>query len=96
MKRRLHSLAVLATAAALIPLGACTATPGGGGGNSSTNIASQVQAYQKTDIAEVEKSLGAPTVKPKTKLCYVTRTLANEFWGFERGGFDSEAKKLNV
>ena len=100
MKRRLRPLAVLATAAAaLLPLGACTATPGGEPARvpvRSTNIASLVKADQKTDIAEVEKSLGAPKVKPDTKLCYVTRTLANEFWGFERTGFESEAKKLNV
>ena len=30
------------------------------------------------------------------KLCYVTRTLANEFWGYERDGFEAEAKKLGV
>jgi ABC-type sugar transport system substrate-binding protein len=97
MHRRLRPLAVLATAAtALLPIGACSATPGGGSASSSTNIASLVQTNQKTDIAAVEKSLGTPTVKPNTKLCYVTRTLANEFWGFERGGFEAEAKRLNV
>ena len=93
MQRRLRPLAVLATAAAaLLPLAACTATPGGnspsaGGGASAANIASLVQADQKTAIDDVQKSLGDPTVKPNTKLCYVTRTLANEFWGFERTGF---------
>src|SRR3954454_11791900 len=98
MQRRMRVPAVLAAAAAaLLPLGACTATPGGGsGGGSSANIASLVQADQKTDIAEVDKALGAPTAKPDTKLCYVTRTLANEFWGFERTGFENEAKRLNV
>src|SRR3954454_1666683 len=98
MQRRMRVPAVLAAAAAaLLPLGACTATPGGGsGGGSSANIASLVQADQKTDIADVEKSLGAPAAKADAKLCYVTRTLANEFWGFERTGFESEAKKLNV
>jgi ABC-type sugar transport system substrate-binding protein len=94
--QRLRPLAVLATtAAALIPLSACSATPGGGSA-SSANIASLVQADQKTDIADVEKSLGDPSAKSDTKLCYVTRTLANEFWGFEREGFESEAKKLGV
>jgi ABC-type sugar transport system substrate-binding protein len=97
MQRRLRPLTVLAVAgAALLPIGACTAAPGGKSASSSSNIASLVQANQKTDIAEVDKSLGAPTVKPDTKLCYVTRTLANEFWGFERAGFESEAKRLNV
>ena len=60
------------------------------------NIASLVQADQKTTIDDVQKSLGNPTVKPDTKLCYVTRTLANEFWGFERDGFEAEAQKLGV
>jgi len=99
MQRRLRPLTFLAAAGAtLLPLGACSATPSpsGGGATASTDIASLVQANQKTDVAEVEKSLGTPTVKANTKLCYVTRTLANEFWGFERGGFESEAKKLNV
>ncbi len=35
-------------------------------------------------------------MKLDTKLCYVTRTLANEFWGFERSGFEAEAQKLGV
>ena len=99
MQRRLRPLAVLATAAAaLLPLAACTATPGGspsGGASASTaNIASLVQADQNID--DVQKSLGEPAVKPNTKLCYVTRTLANEFWGFERDGFEAEAQKRGV
>ncbi|MDT4994712.1 MAG: hypothetical protein QOH97_4604 [Actinoplanes sp.] len=95
MQRRLHPLALLTTSAtAVLLLGACTATPGGGsaGAGSSTNIASLVKAGEKTDIAQVDQALGAPTVKPNTKLCYVTRTLANEFWGFERTGFEAEAR----
>jgi ABC-type sugar transport system substrate-binding protein len=91
MQRRFLPLALLT---APLVLGACTATPGGD--SSSTNITALVTTGQKTDIAEVDKSLGAPAVKPKTKLCYVTRTLANEFWGFERTGFEAEAKRLNV
>ena len=102
MQRRLRPLAVLTTAAAaLLSVAACTATPGGGSstggsGASTANIASLVQADQKTTIDDVQKSLGNPTVKPDTKLCYVTRTLANEFWGFERSGFEAEAQKLGV
>ena len=86
MQRRLRPLAVLTTAAAaLLSVAACTATPGGGSstggsGASTANIASLVQADQKTTIDDVQKSLGDPTAKPDTKLCYVTRTLANEFW----------------
>jgi ABC-type sugar transport system substrate-binding protein len=97
MHRRLTPLAVLATAATgLLAFSACTATPEGDSGTTSTDITSLVQADQKTDIEEVVKSLGDPKVKEGAKLCYVTRTLANEFWGFEVGGFESEAKKLGV
>ena len=102
MQRRLRPLAILATAAAaLLPLAACSATPdggssSGGGGASAANIAALVQGDQKTAIDDVQKSLGDPTVKPNTKLCYVTRTLANEFWGFERTGFEAEAQKVGV
>jgi ABC-type sugar transport system substrate-binding protein len=96
MHRRLRPLGVLAAAAAaLLPLSACSATPGGSSGNSA-DIASLVQADQKTDIAQVQQSLGEPTAKDGVKLCYVTRTLANEFWGFERDGFEAEAKRLGV
>jgi ABC-type sugar transport system substrate-binding protein len=96
MQRRLRPFGVLAAAAAaLLPLSACSATPGGSSGNSA-DIASLVQADQKTDIAQVQQSLGEPTAKDGVKLCYVTRTLANEFWGFERDGFEAEAKRLGV
>jgi ABC-type sugar transport system substrate-binding protein len=82
----------------VLALTACTATPGGSSGNSSgsADITSLVQADQKTDIADLAKTLGAPKAKSGVKLCYVTRTLANEFWGYEVGGFEAEAKKLGV
>lgn len=95
--KRLTLMAVAATTG-VMALSACTATPGGSSGNNSTStdITSLVQADQKTDLAEVVKTLGAPKPKSGVKLCYVTRTLANEFWGFEVGGFEAEAKKLGV
>jgi ABC-type sugar transport system substrate-binding protein len=97
MHRRLAPVAVLATAtAALLSLSACSATPDGGGSGNAANITALVQADQKTPIDDVQKSLGDPTVKPNAKLCYVTRTLANEFWGYERDGFEAEAKQLGV
>lgn len=107
MHRRLRPITALGAAAtAIIALSACTATPNGsstttsgasaGGSSANTDIAALVQTGQKTDIAELQKTLGAPKVKVGAKLCYVTRTLANEFWGFERAGFESEAKKLGV
>jgi ABC-type sugar transport system substrate-binding protein len=98
MHRRLALMAVAGTTAGLLAVSACTATPEGNSGTTTggTDITSLVQAEQKTNIATVQKSLGAPKVKADAKLCYVTRTLANEFWGFERTGFEDEAKKLGV
>lgn len=106
MYRRLRPISGLAAAAmAFIALSACTATPNGGSTTASppsgsstggTGITALVQSGQKTDIAEVQKTLGDPKVKAGAKLCYVTRTLANEFWGYERDGFEAEAKKLGV
>jgi ABC-type sugar transport system substrate-binding protein len=99
MHKRFTMLAVAATTG-LLAFTACTATPDGnassGSGSTAADIASLVQADQKTDIAQVAKSLGDAKPKADAKLCYVTRTLANEFWGFERDGFESEAKKLGV
>lgn len=95
MKRRAGGFAALATAsAALLLLSACSANADGSSGPSK--LVSQVEQSKKTDVAELEKALGTPSAKSGLKLCYVTRTLANEFWGYERDGFESEAKKLGV
>jgi ABC-type sugar transport system substrate-binding protein len=102
MYRRPRPAVVFALAAtALLPLSACSATPDGndaasGSSGSSADIVSLVQADQKTDIDSLSASLGEPAANPDTKLCYVTRTLANEFWGYERDGFEAEAKRLGV
>lgn len=92
--------AIAAASAALIVLSACSANPDGSNGSDgpggSTSLVSLVNQDQKTDVAELQKTLGAPTAKSDTKLCYVTRTLANEFWGYERDGFEDQAKKLGV
>ena len=97
MTRRTSWLAALAGASvAALALSSCSATPEGSSSGATANLASQVQSDQKTDVATVQKNLGTPTAKSGVKLCYVTRTLANEFWGFERDGFESEAKKLGV
>lgn len=98
--RRLTLIAVAATTGGMLAFSACTATPGGttttSSSSSSADIASLVQGDQKTDIAALVKSLGTPKAKADVKLCYVTRTLANEFWGFEVAGFKAEATKLGV
>jgi ABC-type sugar transport system substrate-binding protein len=97
MTRKAGILAALATASvAALTLGACSATPEGSSASGASDISSLVQANQKTDVATVQKNLGTPTAKSGVKLCYVTRTLANEFWGYERDGFEAEAKKLGV
>jgi ABC-type sugar transport system substrate-binding protein len=99
MKRRMGWLAGITTASvAALALSACSATPEGSSpaASSGNDITSLVQADQKTDFATVQKNLGTPAADSGVKLCYVTRTLANEFWGYERDGFEAEAKKLGV
>lgn len=98
MYRTLRPIVAVAAATTALVVSACSATPNGSSTNSgsSTSVTDLVQVGQKTDIAAVTKSLGVPKVKSGAKLCYVTRTLANEFWGYERHGFESEAKKLGV
>lgn len=79
-------------------LAGCTATADSGSKSSSTgaDIAALVDASAKTPISDLKKSLGAPVAPDGAKVCYITRTLSNEFWGFERDGFEAEAKKLGV
>ena len=89
----------LAGAALLAALTGCSLSPNGGSsgdGEKASNITANVDASAKTPIADLQKTLGAPTVTGEPKLCYITRTLSNEFWGFERDGFEAEAKKLAV
>jgi len=92
VQRRTWAAAFAAPAA--VVLVACSATPDGGGSTSS--ITSLVGAGAKTPVDDVHSSLGTPKAKKGTKLCYITRTLSNEFWGYERTGFEQEAKKLGV
>ena len=83
-----------ATSAA--PPAAAGSASGSAAAGGTTDLSSLVQAGQTTDLADVQKALGAAKPKSGVKLCYVTRTLANEFWGYERDGFEGEAKKLGV
>ncbi|WP_158862112.1 sugar ABC transporter substrate-binding protein [Leifsonia sp. AG29] len=95
MTRRAGRIAAIATAsAALLLLSACSANADGS--NGPAKLVTQVEQSKKVDVASLEKSLGTPQAKNGVKLCYVTRTLANEFWGYERDGFEKEAKKLGV
>ncbi|MGY4857334.1 sugar ABC transporter substrate-binding protein [Cryobacterium sp. AP23] len=93
--------ATLAGIAAVGLLAGCTATPDGpsstgGGSGSDTSIVDLVDADAKTEVTEVKEELGEPKGGEGIKLCYVTRTLSNEFWGFEQQGFQDEAERLGV
>ncbi|KQM59591.1 MULTISPECIES: sugar ABC transporter substrate-binding protein [unclassified Agreia] len=89
----------LAGGAALVLLAGCTATPDGDTGSatgSAGSIVSLVDASKTTKVDDVTAELGKPSVPDGAKLCYVTRTLSNEFWGYERDGFEKRAKELGV
>lgn len=100
MKHRNRTAAgALAGAALLAVLAGCSLSPDSGSAATSSganSITANVDASAKTDFTELKKTLGDPTVTGTPKLCYITRTLSNEFWGFERDGFEAEAKKLGV
>src|ERR1700712_4794063 len=89
----------LAGAALLAVLTGCSLSPttaSSGADATTSNITANVDASAKTAITDLQATLGAATVTGTPKLCYITRTLSNEFWGFERDGFEAEAKKLGV
>lgn len=101
MTRSRSVAAALAGAATIALLTACSATPDGGtasaaGSSGGADIASLVDTSAQTDVKDVSSSLGQPTAPKDAKLCYVTRTLSNEFWGYERDGFEKRAKELGV
>lgn len=73
--------------------GSGTAAPGTGG---SKNLAALVEAKAKTPLDTLLKSLGTPKASKNVLLCYVTRTLSNEFWSYEVQGFKARAKQLGV
>lgn len=90
--------ATFAGITAMTLLAGCTATAEGNSDTAggATVITELVDASAKTDVDEVMSELGEPAAAEDVKLCYVTRTLSNEFWGFERDGFENQAKKLGV
>lgn len=89
---------VVAGVAAMTLVAGCTATPEGNSDTAGgdTSITDLVDASAKTDVTDVQSELGEPTAAEDVKLCYVTRTLSNEFWGFERDGFEGQAEKRGV
>lgn len=74
----------------------CTATAAGTAPTSSTNIASFVTAGGKTTLSTLLSSNGNPKAAKNITVCYVTRTLSNEFWSYEVQGFKERAKQLGV
>ena len=92
-----RALAVVGAAALGLGVAGCSATPDGpAGGGSSSNIVSLVQADQTTEYDKVTAELGQPTVPDNAKVCYVTRTLSNEYWSFVAQGVQNRAKELGV
>jgi ABC-type sugar transport system substrate-binding protein len=93
IQRRISAVALAAAAA--VQLAACSATPDSEAAASSS-IVGLVDANAKTPVEDLQAGLGAPAAPDGVKLCYVTRTLSNEYWSFERDGFEQEAQKLGV
>ncbi|WP_113718965.1 substrate-binding domain-containing protein [Arthrobacter dokdonensis] len=99
MQKHIRPMAAVAIAAVLAggTLSACSATPGGTSTSSgSKNIASLVTANAKTPLDTLLTSLGPPKAGKDVTLCYVTRTLSNEFWSYEVQGFKARAAQLGV
>ncbi len=96
----LRSSAVAAAAVFAVGLAGCSATPdgpaAGGSSEGSANITSLVQTDGVTPYDDVLKSLGAPTVPADATVCYVTRTLSNEYWSFVADGVEKRAKELGM
>ncbi|WP_103064082.1 substrate-binding domain-containing protein [Actinomyces qiguomingii] len=96
---RIKPLAVLCAAVASLGLlGSCTPADEGGSGGSGdgVDVVSLVDAEGKTPIEDIEGELGEPTAGSDIRLCYITRTLSNEYWSFERDGFEEAAKEYGV
>jgi len=84
-----------AAALTLVATG-CTATAGGSGEGTGTDIATLVDMAAVESYDDLTASLGTPEVPEGTKLCYVTRTLSNEYWSFVRDGFENRAEELGA
>jgi ribose transport system substrate-binding protein len=92
------TFAAIAVAAVGVSVVGCSASPDGGGGGSSdgADLVSLVQADEVQPYEDVLGSLGDPSVPDGTKVCYVTRTLSNEYWSFVASGVEDRAKELGA
>lgn len=76
----------------------CTATPNGGtsSGSAEVDLAALVQADDVQTYDDALAELGEPMVPDGAKVCYVTRTLSNEYWAFVAEGVENRAKELGA
>lgn len=90
------SVAIAGAAAIAFIASGCTATAGDTGNGTGTDIATLVDMSNVTSYDELLSEYGDPEVPEGTLLCYVTRTLSNEYWGFVAQGFENRAAELGV
>lgn len=62
----------------------------------ASDIAALVTPDEMINFEELNETLGEPTASADTKICLVTRTLSNEFWGFSRQGVEEAAAEYGV
>jgi ABC-type sugar transport system substrate-binding protein len=93
-----RALALLGVVALGAGIAGCSATPDGTGAAASdgADIAALVQADDVRPYDEMLDELGEPTVPDGAKVCYVTRTLSNEYWAFVAEGVENRAEELGV
>lgn len=95
----LRTSAVVAAAVVAVGLAGCSATPDGpaaGGAEGAADITSLVQSDDVTAYDDVLDSLGEPEVPEGATVCYVTRTLSNEYWSFVADGVEKRAEELGM
>lgn len=96
--RKIDRLAAAALVTVLgVSIAGCTATADGGStSESSSSIVSLVQSDDVQTYDDALDKRGEPKVPEGTKVCYVTRTLSNEYWAFVAKGVQNRAKELGA
>lgn len=91
------AVATAAVAALGLSLLGCTATPDGDSAAADgLDIVSAVRADDVQSYDDVTAELGDPAVPDGTLICYVTRTLSNEYWAFVAEGVERRAAELGA
>lgn len=93
LNRRL--LAALGVGVLGVAMAACTASPDGASAQ-GTDIVALVQGDQVQSYDDALAANGDPAVPDGTLICYVTRTLSNEYWAFVAQGVENRAKELGA